>query len=103
MCWGPGGLYIPSQARIIRLRDKGGGAGELETVTDGGVKPTGAAGSNLDSIGIAVNKAGEVYFGLGCDKWNEAYRVNQQTGRSDYRVGSERGTVLKILPSGKRE
>src|SRR5438477_6358832 len=34
MCWGPGGLYIPSQGRVIRLRDKGDGTGELETVTD---------------------------------------------------------------------
>ena len=103
MCWGPGGLYIASQGRVIRLRDKGDGTGELETVTDGWVKPTGAAGSNLDSIGIAANKAGEIVFGLGCDKWNEAYRVNQQTGCSDYNRRSERGTVLRILPGGKRE
>ena len=103
MCWGPGGLYIASQGRVIRLRDKGDGTGELETVTDGWVKPTGVAGSNLDSIGMAVNKAGEIFFGLGCDKWNEAYRVNPQTGRSDYNLRSERGTVLKILADGKRE
>jgi putative heme-binding domain-containing protein len=103
MCWGPGGLYIASQGRVIRLRDKGDGTAELETVTSGWVKPTGAAGSNLDSIGIAVNKAGEIFFGLGADKWNEAYRVNKQTGKSDYNLHSERGTVLKILPNGKRE
>ena len=103
MCWGPGGLYIASQGRVIRLRDKHDGTGELETVTGGWVKPTGIAGSNLDSIGIAANKNGEIFFGLGCDKWNEAYRVNKQTGQSDYNIRSERGTVLKILPDGKRE
>src|ERR1043166_807936 len=103
MCWGPGGLYIASQGRVIRLRDKGDGTAELETVTGGWVKPTGAAGSNLDSIGIAANKAGEIFFGLGCDKWNEAYRVNKQTGKSDYDIHSERGTILKIRPDGKRE
>ncbi len=103
MCWGPGGLYIASQGRVIRLRDKGDGTGELETVTSGWVKPTGVAGSNLDSIGIAANPAGEIFFGLGADKWNEAYRVNKQTGKSDYNIHSERGTVLKILPDGKRE
>jgi putative heme-binding domain-containing protein len=102
-CWGPGGLYIASQGRVIRLRDKGDGTGELETVTGGWVKPTGAAGSNLDAIGIAANKKGEIFFGLGCDKWNEAYRVNKQTGQSEYNIRSERGTVLKILPDGKRE
>src|SRR4029079_1669654 len=31
MCWGRGGLYIASQGRVIRLRDKGDGTGELET------------------------------------------------------------------------
>ena len=103
MAWGPGGLYLASQGRVIRLRDKGDGTAELETVTGGWVKPTGAAGSNLDSIGLAVNQAGDIFFGLGADKWNEAYRVNKETGKSDYNLRSERGTVLKILPDGKRE
>lgn len=103
MCWGPGGLYIASQGRVIRLRDKGDGTADLETVTSGWVKPTGAAGSNLDSIGIAANKRGEIFFGLGCDQWFAAYRVNKETGKSDYNIYSERGTVMKILPGGKRE
>ena len=103
MCWGPGGLYIASQGRVIRLRDQGDGTADLETVTGGWVKPAGAAGSNLDAIGLAVNKAGEIFFGLGCDKWNEAYRANKQTGQSDYNIRSERGTILKVLPGGKRE
>jgi len=63
MCWGPGGLYIASQGRVIRLRDQGDGTAELQTVTGGWVKPTGVAGSNLDAIGIAVSKAGEIFFG----------------------------------------
>ncbi len=29
MCWGPGGLYIASQRRVIRLRDQGDGTAEL--------------------------------------------------------------------------
>src|SRR6267143_3177704 len=29
MCWGTGGLYIASQGRVIRLRDKGDGTAEL--------------------------------------------------------------------------
>src|SRR5262245_14750536 len=101
MCWGPGGLYIASQGRVIRLRDKGDGTAELQTVTDGWVKPTGVAGSNLDAIGIAANHGGEIFFALGCDKWNEAYRVNKQTGKSDYNIHSERGTILKISPDWK--
>src|ERR1041384_8107013 len=98
MCWGPGGLYIASQGRVIRLKDKGDGTGELETVTSGWPKPASAAGSNLDSIGIAVDGGGNIFFGLGCDAWNQAYRVNKVTGKSEYDLHSERGTILKVSP-----
>jgi putative heme-binding domain-containing protein len=101
MAWGPGGLYIASQKRIIRLRDKGDGTGELETVTGGWVPPTGAAGSGLDAVGLAVDRSGNIFFGLGCDNWMGAYRVNKATGKSDYDIHSERGTILKLSPDWK--
>src|SRR5580658_5513757 len=44
MCWGPGGLYVASHGRVIRLRDKGDGTGELETVSSGWPGPTIAGG-----------------------------------------------------------
>ena len=99
MCWGPGGLYIASQKRVIHLRDKGDGTAELKTVTGGWVPPTSGAGSNLDAVGIAVDKAGNIFFALGCDAWNQAYRVNPRTGQSEYNIRSERGTILKVSPS----
>jgi len=102
MCWGPGGLYIASQRRVMHLRDQGDGTGKLMTVTSDWPPPTAAAGSNLDAVGIAVNKVGEIFFGLGCDAWNQAYRVNPQTGKSEYNLHSERGTILKISPDWKR-
>jgi putative heme-binding domain-containing protein len=102
MAWGPGGLYIASRGRIIHLRDKGDGTSELQTVTGGWVPPTAAAGSNLDAIGIAVDPAGNIYFGLGCDAWNGAYRINKQTGLPDYNLYSERGTIIKLSPDWKR-
>src|SRR5689334_15085909 len=73
MCWGKNGLYIPGQGRVIHLRDKGDGTAELRTVTGGWQPPSSAAGSNLDSIGVAVDKGGSIYFGLGVDAWNQAY------------------------------
>jgi len=101
MAWGQGGLYIASQKRILRLRDKGDGTAELETVTGGWVAPTGMAGSNLDSVGLAVDPKGNIFFGLGCDQWNEAYRVNKVTGKSDYNIHSERGTIEQLSPDWK--
>jgi len=102
MAWGPGGLYLASRGRVIHLHDLGNGTAQLQTVTSGWLPPTAAAGSNLDAIGLAVDAAGNIYFGLGCDAWNGAYRVNKQTGRSDYNLYSERGTIIRLSPDGKR-
>jgi len=102
MCWGANGLYIPGQGRVIHLRDKGDGTAALETVTGGWQPPSSAAGSNLDSIGVAVDKGGYIFFGLGVDAWNQAYRVNKVTGKSDYNIKSERGTVIKVSPDWKK-
>ena len=102
MAWGPGGLYIASQGRVIRLRDKGDSTAELETVTGGWVPPTGVAGSSLDAVGLAVDHSGNIFFGLGCDNWHAAYRVNTNSGKSEYDIHSERGTILKVSPDWKQ-
>lgn len=96
MAWGPGGLYIASRSRILHLRDKGDGTGELITLASGWPKSTVAAGSNLDAIGMAVDKQGNLYYGLGVDAYNGAYRVNRDTGVPDYNQFSERGAIVKM-------
>ncbi|MEO6244632.1 MAG: heme-binding protein, partial [Opitutaceae bacterium] len=101
MAWGPGGLYLASRGRVLHLKDRGDGTAELLTITGGWLPPTAAAGSNLDAIGLAVDPAGNIYFGLGVDAWNGAYRVNKQTGVSDYNPFSERGTIIRLSPDWK--
>jgi putative heme-binding domain-containing protein len=100
MAWGPGGLYIATRGRVIRLRDKGDGSSEVETVASGWPKPTIAAGSSLDSVGVAVDKAGNVYFGLGADAWSNPYRTNE-AGEGFYNIHSERGTIQKLSADWK--
>ncbi|HEX4646855.1 MAG TPA: c-type cytochrome [Verrucomicrobiae bacterium] len=102
MTWGPGGLYIASQRRIIRLRDKGDGTGELETIASGWPPMTIAAGSSLDAVGIAVDAKGNVFFGLGCDGWSNPYLPNKETGKSAYDIHSVRGTIVKLSPDWKQ-
>jgi len=101
MAWGPGGLYIPAKGRILRLRDKGDGTGELETINSGWVPPSKLGGSSLDAVAITVGSDGAVYFGLGCDDWTGAYRMNKETGKSDYNIQSERGTIIRLSPDFK--
>ncbi|MGB0582640.1 MAG: heme-binding protein, partial [Limisphaerales bacterium] len=102
MTWGPGrhgkgeGLYIASRGRVLFLRDKGDGTGQLQTATTGWDPPTLKGGSSLDAVGIAVDKAGDIFFSISVDAWREPYRINQETGRSDYNQFSERGTIIKL-------
>jgi putative heme-binding domain-containing protein len=102
MAWGANGLYIASRGKVIHLKDKGDGTSELETVTSGWRPSVVAAGSNLDAIGLAVDPAGNIYFGLGVDSYSAAYRVNKQTGQPDYNQFSERGSMVKLSPDWKR-
>jgi putative heme-binding domain-containing protein len=101
MAWGPGGLYIASRGRVLRLRDKGDGTGEVETIASGWVGPAIAAGASLDAVGAAVDRDGNVYFGLGADAWSNPYRIDTN-GHSSYNVHSERGTIQKLSPDWKK-
>jgi putative heme-binding domain-containing protein len=101
MCWGPGGLYIASHGRVARLRDKGDGTGELETVATGWVGPTIGAGSAIDCYGIAVDKDGKIFFGLGCDAWSNPYLTNG-AGGSGYHLNSDRGTIQEVSADWKQ-
>ena len=102
LAWGPGGLYLPAKGRLLRLRDRGDGTGELETVASGWVAPAKLGGSSLDAVGIAVDAGGNIFCGMGCDDWTAAYRVNPRTGQSDYNQHSERGSILKFSPDGRQ-
>ncbi|HEX3719225.1 MAG TPA: heme-binding protein [Verrucomicrobiae bacterium] len=100
MAWGPGGLYIASRGCILRLRDKGDGTGELQTIASGWIPPAIAAGSSLDAVGMAVDHDGNVFFGLGCDAWLNPYRVDTN-GHSSYNLHSVRGTIQKLSADWK--
>jgi putative heme-binding domain-containing protein len=101
MCWGPGGLYVASHGRVLRLRDKGDGTGELETVATGWAGPTVAGGSALDTFGIAVARDGKIFFGVGCDAWINPYLTNK-SGGSDYHLHSDRGTIQELSADWKQ-
>ncbi len=58
----------------------------------------------VDGLGVAVDKEGNVYFGLGAASYTGAYLLDKTTGESRYSLKSERGTILKVSPDfSKRE
>lgn len=100
MAWGPGGLYIASRGRVFRLRDKGDGTGELETISSGWPPPSIAAGASLDAVGCAVDSSGNVYFGLGSDAWSNPYHQDTN-GHGFFDLQNPRGSIQKLVPDFK--
>jgi putative heme-binding domain-containing protein len=56
----------------------------------------------VDGLGVAMDAEGNVYFGLGAASFTGAYLVEPATGKSRYRLGSERGAILKLSPDFSR-
>lgn len=104
MAWGPdGNLYLASRERVVRLRDKGDGTAALETFASGWMAPDNPGTRYLDVYGVAFDRAGNFYFGLGISDIRDAYRLDPATKRSKYTRTWDRGTIQKITPDGRRE
>ena len=49
----------------------------------------------VDALGVAVDKDGNIYFGLGTASFTGAYLIDKD-GRSHYELNDERGTIMKV-------
>lgn len=56
----------------------------------------------VDALGVAMDGAGNLFFGLGVASFTEAYLVDKATDVSRYDLKSERGTILKVSPDFQR-
>jgi putative heme-binding domain-containing protein len=95
------GVFVASKGKASLLLDSGHtGKADKEVVVASGWKeiPHG-----VDAIGAAVDKDGNVYFGLGATDYTNPYLLDKD-GKAHYDLKSERGTVLKVSPDfSKRE
>jgi putative heme-binding domain-containing protein len=98
----PEGLYVTSHGKISLLKDQDGdGKPDLEeVVSEGWEQPEVATGGGVDAMGLAFDSQGNLYFGLGCSDFTNAYRVKD--GKPHYDIGSERGTIIRIAKGSKR-
>jgi putative heme-binding domain-containing protein len=55
----------------------------------------------VDALGVALDKDGNLYFGLGCADFTNAYLLDKE-GKAHYDLGSERGTILKVSPDFRK-
>ena len=95
------GVFLPSKGKVSLIVDTDGDnkADEEIIVATGWKEIT----QNVDAVGIAMDKDGNLYFGLGTVNYANAYVVNDD-GKAEYDLNSDRGTVQKVSADfSKRE
>jgi putative heme-binding domain-containing protein len=93
------GIFVACKGKLVLLVDtKGTGKADREIVVADGWKelPHG-----VDVLGAAIDKDGNIYFGLGTADFTNPYVVDKD-GKPHYDLKSERGTILKVSPDFKK-
>lgn len=95
------GVFVPSKGKVSLIVDTNGDdKADEEIIVATGWKEI---AQNVDAVGIAMDKDGNIYFGLGTVNYANAYLVNDQ-GVAEYNIDSDRGTVQKVSADfSKRE
>ncbi len=87
------GVFVPSKGKLSLIVDKNGDdLADEEIVVASGWKEI---PQNVDAVGCAIDRDGNIYFALGVEAYNKAYLLDAQ-GQSQFRLTSERSTVQKI-------
>jgi putative heme-binding domain-containing protein len=55
----------------------------------------------VDALGVAIDKDGSIFFGLGTTDYTNAYQIDKD-GKPHYRLDDERGTVLRVSADFKK-
>jgi putative heme-binding domain-containing protein len=89
------GIFVASKGKVSLIldKDRDGRADQEIVIASGWPEPF----HNVDCLGLAVDpRDGSIYFGRGCANFVEAYLIDKTTGRSQYRLEDERGTIQRI-------
>lgn len=93
------GVLVASKGKLSLIVDTDGDdRADRETVVAQGWQelPHG-----VDALGVAIDRDGSLYFGLGATDFTNAYQVDLQ-GRGHFDLHSQRGTILKVAPDFSR-
>ena len=87
------GVFVPSKGKVSLIVDTNGDdKADEEIIVATGWKEI---PQNVDAVGMAMDKDGNLYFGLGTVNYANAYLVNDK-GVAEYDLKSDRGTVQKV-------
>jgi uncharacterized protein YodC (DUF2158 family) len=88
------GVFVATKDRVTLIVDTNANdEADQEIVV---AKGWGESFHNVDALGCAVDKEGNVYFGLGTANFADGYLVDKATGKSGYNLANERGTILRV-------
>src|SRR5262249_43196376 len=92
------GVLVASKGKVsLLLYGKGTDKLEREVVVASGWKEL---PHNVDALGVAVGKDGQVYFGLGTADYTNPYLLKE--GKAHYDPKGERGAILEVSPDFKK-
>jgi putative heme-binding domain-containing protein len=92
------GVFVPCKGKLSLIVDTDGDdrADKEIVVAEGWHELL----HGVDALGVALDRDGSVYFGLGCTNYTQAYLIDKD-GKSHYDLKSERGTILRVSPDFK--
>lgn len=95
------GVFVASKGKVSLIVDTNGDdKADEEIVVASGWKEI---PQNVDAVGMAMDKEGNLFFGLGTANYANAYLIDDQ-GKAAYDLQSDRGTVQKVSADfSKRE
>ncbi|HUR46948.1 MAG TPA: ThuA domain-containing protein [Candidatus Saccharimonadales bacterium] len=94
------GAFVAAKGKIALIVDTNGDdKADREIIVAEGWKEL---SHGVDALGVAIDKEGNVYFGLGVENFTNPYLVDRATGASRFDLKSERGTILKVSPEFKK-
>ena len=89
------GVFVASKGKISLITDVDrDGKADREIVVATGWK---ALPHGVDALGVALDEAGNVYFGLGVTNFTNPYLVGA-SGEAAYDLKGEHGTIQKVSP-----
>jgi putative heme-binding domain-containing protein len=93
------GLFVANKGKVSLIVDTDGDdKADKEIVVAQGWKEIAQA---VDALGVAMDKKGNLYFGLGTADFANAY-LKTKDGKALFDINSDRGTIQKLSPDFKK-
>ncbi|HEY3899739.1 MAG TPA: ThuA domain-containing protein [Chthoniobacter sp.] len=96
------GVFVATVGHVYFIPEKDG-HGEKEIEVAGGWETARMVTAGVsDCLGLALDRQGGVWFGLGTSDYAHAYLPDPKTGVMTYHLPTERGTIQHVSPDFKK-